>query len=102
MAFSLSFSESFFTGDCDIYDIKPSERPTSVLEAIASMDAYDHDNFVAMEKKLFGVDIVDYTPETFYYDVLEMVRKTDTCRDIRCPVTVYIDNDGNYTIDVYD
>jgi hypothetical protein len=40
--------------------------------------------------------------ESFEFDVLEKVRETDLCDDLRSPVTVYIDADQWYSVTIYD
>lgn len=105
MAYGLSFSEEFFTGDgeVDVYDIEPSDKPTSVLQAIISMDANDK---LAMTRELFEMDedaaklYID--SESWGFDVLDKVRETDTCGDLSTPVDVWIDDNGRWVLDVYD
>ena len=96
MAFGLSFSEEFFTGDdgCDCPE--PSDRPTNVRQALASMS---DDKWNEMVKEVFP----DRDPECVDLDdVMTKVRQTDTCGDMSTPVVVWIDSEGFYTVDVYD
>ena len=94
MAYSLSFSPEFFCeGDPDA--IPTSDRPTSVYQAIVSMQS---DTWVEMATDVFGVEPDQLDPWT----VLEKVRETDACSNLCSPVRVWIDEGGFYGVDVYD
>ena len=45
-----------------------------------------------------GVDPDHVTPEA----VLELIQNTDTCTDLRSPVSVWIDAEGYHTLEVHD
>ncbi len=102
MAYSLSFNREFFSGDgeVDMYSIQPSNRPTSVLQAIISLSNEEKINIAkeVMESTNpeFYVD-----SESFEFDVLEKVRETNTCSNLDTPVSVWIDPEGWYTVEVY-
>ena len=51
-----------------------------------------------MAREVFSCEPDHLTVET----VLEKVRETDTCRDLRSPVEVYVDPEGYHTVRVYD
>ena len=98
---SLSFSEAFFSGTDDIYEVKPSDRPTSVLQEIISLPKRDRVEIARYVMK--SKHPVLYTQsESFDFDVLEKVRETDSCDGYETPIRVYIDEDRDYWVDVYD
>lgn len=103
MGFDLSFSEEFFSGngEVDVYSIAPSERPTSVLQAIISLP---RETQIGIARDVFNSpnpeSYVD--TEAFPFDVLDKVRETDYCDGLESPIEVYIDEDGDYTVTVYD
>lgn len=96
MAYALSFADSFFWGDGSVApeELRPSDRPTSVYQAILSLS---DDEWAALARELFGVqpDFLDI--ET----VLDRVLSSNTCRNLDSPVEVYIDPDGDFTLLVY-
>lgn len=97
MAFGLSFSEEFYVQEGD-FELGPDEslEPTSVYRALLAMT---EDEWKEMCREVFprvDIDIIDCSM------VLDKIRETDTCSDLSSPVTVWIDEEGFYTIDVYD
>ena len=92
MAFSLSFSPEFY-GDC--YNAQPSDRPTTVADALASMS---DEQWESMAQDVFGCSGEYLGIE----DVMAEIEETDTCSDLSSPVSVWIDDDGYFTVDVYD
>lgn len=103
MAYDLSFSEEFFTGSEDYYEMTVSERPTNVLQAILSLSA---ETRRGIAKDVLGIepDSVEFAIESdmFDIDVLDQLRKTNTCDSYSSPVTVYIDEEGFYSVTVYE
>ena len=96
MAFELSFSPEFFIGPHDLEGYTPkTEEPTSVYQALVLMGPAEWDT---MAREVFSCEPDHLTVET----VLEKVRETDTCRDLRSPVEVYIDPEGYHSVHVYD
>jgi len=100
MAYELrgSFSPEFFFNEGEPYDVnvEKSDRPTSVWQAIISMDDEKWNN---VAKDVFdNLNPEFLTPEA----VLEKIEETDTVGTLSSPVDVWIDKDGYYTIDVYD
>jgi hypothetical protein len=94
MAYSLSFSPEFFCdGDSD--GTEPSDRPTSVYQAILSMRSH---TWAEMASEVFGVEPDRLDPQT----VLDRVRETDTCSNLDSPVRVWIDEEGIFDLLVYD
>lgn len=107
MSYNLSFSEDFFTGDTEVENIHPSRRPTSILQALISMAHYDRKEFDVMLEDVMGESYAKVwagkpVGETVWGDILDKARKVDTCRDLRSPVEVYLDNGGHHTVEVYD
>lgn len=94
MAFSHSFSPEFYG---DPYSCGPTERPTNLADAIASMSDKAWDDMAA---DVFGCadrsDVLDV--ETVFAQAIE----TDTVSNLDSPVCVWIDSEGYYTVDVYD
>jgi hypothetical protein len=105
MAFDLSFSEEFFSGDGETPTdmVEPSDKPTSVYQAALGID---EDERLEIANQVFGYDAQHaafwVASEGFAGDVLAKVRETNTCTDLRSPVEVYIDKEGWYTLRVYD
>lgn len=103
MPYELSFSEDFFSGDgeCDVYSVPPSDRPTSVLQAIVSLP---RELQVEIAREVMGANDPELyvESESFAFDVLERVRETNTCGDLSSPVDVWIDSEGWYTVEVHD
>jgi hypothetical protein len=101
MAYGLSFSEAFFVGEGDIYEIEPSDRPTNVFQAIISLPRSER---VEIAREVLGSAYPERVcdSEYFAFDVLEKIRENNTCDDLSSPVTVYIDRGGWYSVTVYD
>jgi len=99
--FCLSFTEDFFFGTTDPYEVEPSDRPTSCLQAIISLP---EETKLEIARDVLGSSCPEIyiTTEAFPFDVLERIRKTDLCEDLGSPVTVYIDDNQDHTITVYD
>jgi hypothetical protein len=101
----LSFSEEFFSGDgsVDLYDIQPSARPTSVLQAIISLPAKTQR---AIAQHVLGISKSNLRfyvgSESFASDVMEKARETDLCDGCTPPVRVYLDPSQHYWVDVYE
>lgn len=98
MAYSLSFSPEFYVGPHDLdgsIDFSKLERPSSVYQAIMAMD---DDDFAEMAREVFGCE-----PEFVDADmVMVKIEETNTCGDLRAPVDVWIDEEGYFTVEVYD
>jgi hypothetical protein len=94
MAFELSFSPEFFIAPHDLDGVEfDKERPVSVYQAIKSMSDEDWKRMV--EEVFEGV-------EPGVDQVMSQIQETDTCRDLRSPVEVYIDEEGYHSVRVYD
>ena len=100
MSYDLSFTEEFFTGTEE--PIK-TDRPRFILEAIYNLP---------VETKMdIAINLFHYDESTaeifidtddFETAVLEYARETNTCSNLNSPITVWIDSDFNWSIDVYD
>jgi len=98
MAYELSFSPEFFVGPHDMdgsINLKDNDSPTSVYQAVMAMD---DETFAEMARDVFGTD-PDFVDAGM---VMEKIQETNTCGDLRSPVDVWIDEEGFYTVDVYE
>ena len=94
MAFSLSFSPEFFVGPHDLEGADFDKgRPTSVYQALHAMT---DEEWQTLSDEEFGGTSPDVEA------VMAKIRETDTCRDLRSPVEVYIDPEGYHSVHVYD
>ena len=95
MAFSLEFSPDFFVGPHDLEGYTPkTDEPTSVYTALVMMDPKE---WASMAREVFSCEPDHLTAEK----VLDKIRETNTCRDLRSPVEVYIDSEGYHSVRVY-
>ena len=96
MAFGLSFADDFFQQEGD-EQVEPETitRPTSVYQALA---AKPEDWWNELASEVFDTDGGILDIET----VIEKIKETDTCGDMSSPVDVWIDDEGWFTVDVYD
>lgn len=113
MAFDLSFSAEFFSGDplgdfyygCDDPWPDPREKPCSLIEALvrayrdpeerARIESYDESVKWEEDREYFAED-------TWVYHWLDRAREIDTCGTLSVPVDVWLSADGWCRIDVYD
>jgi hypothetical protein len=96
MAYDLSFGPEFFHGPHDFDGIEfDPERPTSVYQAVMTMS---DDDFAEMAKEVFGTEADGVGADM----VMDKIRETNTCRDLRSPVEVYIDEEGYHSVLVYE
>ncbi len=102
MGYELSFTEEFFSGDgsVDLYEIQPSDRPTSILQAIISLPRETQVK-IAFNVLESTVPELYVDRESFAFDVLDKARETNYCANLDTPVRVYIDADGFYSVNVY-
>ncbi len=92
MSYAHSFTARFYG---DPYDTTPSDRPTTVADALASVT---DDEWELISRDVFGCD-----GEFVGLDsVLERILETDTVSSFQPPVEVWIDDDGDYTVLVHD
>ena len=96
MSYGLSFSNEFFVGEEGTDELpKKSSRPTNVMQALFSMPAK---RWREMCREVFGCH-----PDFVNLDTaLSKVQETNTCSNLDVPVTVWIDEEGYFTVDVYD
>ena len=110
MSYGLSFSEEFFTGTELMENIEISERPTSILQALVSWAHLNKEEFINMLNHACHISPITlefYTncrvlPEDVFYDLIEKIRRVDSCTNITVPVEVWIDRSGFYTVKVYE
>ena len=73
------------------------DRPTSIEHAIEAMD---DEEFAYMVEDLFGVNV---PPDSvFMEDILDKIAETNTVTNLESPVEVWVDDEANYTLLVYD
>lgn len=78
-----------------IIPVSPSDKPTSVWQAIESMN---DDNWEELALQVFKVEPQYLTAEM----VFDKIRETNTCSELRSPVRVWIDSQCYWSVDVYD
>jgi hypothetical protein len=110
MSYELSFSEDFFSGTPDgeiggddihkLYPVTP--RPQNVVQALVSLEARQPKEFRAMVKKALRYSLRKGQPadETVFWDLLEAVKKFDTCDTLTPPISVGVCE--GYSITVYE
>ena len=89
---SSSFSETFLHNP---NTIRPAGRPTSVYQAIVSLN---ENVWKKIAEEVFATDPERLDPMM----VLDEVRRTDTCSNLDSPVQVWIDKQGWYDVLVYN
>ena len=92
MPYELSFSPDFFG---DPYNAKKRTMPKNVADALASMPKKEWNE---MARDVFGVPGRMLTIDT----VMDKIIETNTCSNLGPRVEVWIDEDGYYSIVVYD
>ena len=95
MSYGLSFAPEFFWGDDSAENMKPSDRPTSVRQALSTLP---DNQWAALARDLFGIE-----PSELELDmVMQRILETNTCRNLDSPVEVFVDREGFYSILVYE
>lgn len=95
MLYSLSFAPEFFWGTVPIEKLKPSQRPTSVYQAILSLP---HDRWAELARDVFHCDPDFLDVET----VIQKIEETNVCANLDSPVRVHVDHDGWFSVLVYE
>lgn len=104
MSYELSFSHGFFQTEHDDnksaeeYTRQELDRPTTLIRAIRAWREYDADEFEDYVNDYYGGD-PDFVSDL---DVLDMAIETNRCDNIDSPVSVWIDPEGLYKVQVYD
>jgi len=93
MSYALSFAEQFYYPE-DMGQVKTSERPTSVYQAVLSLS---QDNLTEIAREVFHVDPQHLDAGM----VMEKIHQTDTCTTLSPPVAVWIDEEGDFRVQVY-
>ncbi len=93
MTHELQFPDEFYLGTED--HPKPSQRPTSIKQALLSMAEED---WVAMVKDIFPDEDPRFVDT---HKVLTRVFQTNTCSTAEFPVEVWIDEQGTWRVLVY-
>lgn len=100
MSFSLSFSPEFFLAEGEPYDradlaVNAKGKPVSVWSALGMMP---EEQWAELAREHYGLEPDMLERET----VLDTIRETDTCTDLRVPVEVWIDPEGYYCVKVWE
>jgi len=99
MAFDLCFTDEFLFNEGEPYDwFEESNEPTSLWQAIVMMQLSDPVRWGQLADEHFGCSGKHLAPSSVY----ELAKKTNTCTDLVPPVEVWIDENGFYTVKVYD
>jgi hypothetical protein len=102
MSYELSFSPEFFYAEHDDHFGGETERPTTVYAAIRTLKHFYPERWEAMCEEVFpkvpkaNRDVIDADM------VMEKIRETNSCRNLRAPVEVYIDEHGWHSVTVYE
>jgi hypothetical protein len=94
MSYELSFSPEFFAGDPD-EDEDCRSHPTNVRAALFAMP---RTKWNEMARDVFNVD-GDYLE---VWDVMDKIQETNSCSNLSVPVEVWIDEQGYYTVKVWE
>ena len=94
LSYALSFTERFYYPE-DLEQVKTSERPTTVYQAVLSLS---QDDLTEIAREVFHVDPQHLDAEV----VMDKIRQTDTCTTLSPPVSVWIDEEGDFQVQVYD
>ena len=79
----------------DVLSRSPTKRPTSVEQAVSQISDQTWTRLAR--------DVFDTEPEYLNIEaVLEKIEKTKACLNLDPPVEVFIDPDGDFTVQVYD
>ena len=94
MTDSVSLPDEFFWGEADEDLDEPIDRPTSVYQAIASMDPGQWEDFCRAEFNC-GPEQVEIA------HVVQRAKEIDVCEERQPPVEVWLDDSGYHTVLVY-
>lgn len=94
MSYALSFAPEFFWGTVPLDELKPSERPTSVYQALVSLS---DEQWASLAREAFGMEPSGLELEMVIHRIIEI----DTCRNLDPPVEVFIDLEGFHSVLVY-
>lgn len=99
MSYELSFSPGFFLAEGEPYDAAVGDGcPCTVWQAIVQMKRDEPDEWDEMAQAVFGVEGAHLDEES----VLLKIQETNMCTDLASPVDVWIDEEGDYTVTVYE
>ena len=93
MPYSLSFTPEFFWGRIALEEVGPTDQPTSIYQALVSLD---DETWTRLAHEVFGVDEVEPLA------AMEKVIQTDTCANLDSPVEVFVDPEGAFSLFVFE
>jgi len=99
MSYELSFTEDFFFEEGDDHFGGETERPTSVWAAVKALAKFQPDGWASMCAEVFPNVLADRVDISM---VVDKIRATNSCSDLRSPVRVWIDEGGWHQVIVYD
>ena len=108
MSFDLNqLSEEAITGEIPLEAIQPSKRPTTVLQSLVSWEQQDKSSFTEMIGDVLGPQYAQVwanqpVGESVFSALLDVIRKTNTVRDLSSPIEVYIDPQHQHSLYIYD
>lgn len=97
MTYALSFGPEFFWDEHhdEVLPRTKEMRPTSVEQAVSRLS---DETWSRLAQDVFHTE-----PECLNIEaVLRKIEETNTCLNLDPPVEVYIDQDGEFTVLVYD
>jgi hypothetical protein len=94
MTFSLSFSDDFWD-NCSLEKVDPC-KPRTVFDALEVMEDSDWDEMCACIFPGAPAEIIDIEI------VMGVIRETNTCTNLDSPVEVWVDQEGDFRIKVWD
>ncbi len=94
MSYTISFAERFYCPE-DLEQVRTSEQPTAVYQAVLSLS---QEKLTEIAREVFHIDPQFLDVEV----VMDKIRQTDTCSTLSPPVAVWIDEEGDFQVQVYD
>lgn len=104
MSYELSFSPEFFYAEGEPYDrsdlaLNSAGKPISVYSAICMMP---DDEWIELCKK-HGANASDEILRGIGRETaMDWVYEANTCSNLTVPVRVWLDDDGDFTVEVWD
>ena len=94
MSYGLSFSRQFFYPE-NLESANASSQPQCVYQALVAMQ---RDTWESLASNVFGIESDRLDVQT----VMDRILETNTCTNLTAPVEVWIDDRGEYRVEVHD